>query len=72
MFRSVGFKSRKNGSDPGTECMVSVKCEISLEDEITIESKQDQFRVEREAHVERGSSPLVGGIAASLIITRAT
>ncbi len=33
---------------------------------------QDQLCVEHEAHVELWSSLLVGGIAASLFITRAT
>ncbi len=41
------------------------------EGEISFESSQDQLRVECEALVELWSSLLVGGIAASLIITRA-
>ncbi len=45
---------------------MSVKCEIRSE------SRQDQLRVEVEARVELWSSLLEGGIAATLIITRAT
>ncbi len=40
-----------------TECLMSVKCDISFE------SRQDQLRVERETRVELRSSLLVGGIA---------
>ena len=48
---------------------MSVKCEISFEGEIRFESRQGQLRVEREARVEQGSSPVVDGIATRLIIT---
>ncbi len=37
----------------------------------SFETRQDQLCVEGEAHVEQRSSPLVGGIEASIIITRA-
>ncbi len=82
MSESTSFKSLKqNGSDLNAdhmECMVSVKCgavnvedEINFEGEISFESRQDQLCVECKAHVEQGSSLLVGSIAASLIMTRA-
>ncbi len=44
---------------------------------VSFKSRQDQLQVEHKAcvecqvHVQQGSSLLVGGIAASLIITRA-
>ncbi len=50
---------------------ISFEGERSFESEISFESSQDQLRVEREARVELWSSLLVGGIAASLEITRA-
>ncbi len=70
MSGSSSFKGKnQNGSYLGAECMVSVSCEIGFEVEISVESRQDQLRHEPEAHVEQGSSLLVGGIAASPTIT---
>ncbi len=44
----------------------------TFEGEISFESRQDWLRVQREARVELRSSLLVGGIAVSLKMTRAT
>ncbi len=52
-------------------------CDISFQGKISFKSSQDQLRIECEARaehkvrVELWSSLLVGGIAVSLIITRA-
>ncbi len=73
-------REKQNGSDPGATSAVdrkglhiSFEGEISFgsKGEISFESRQDQLRVERKAHVQLWSSLLVGGIAASLTITRA-
>ncbi len=55
---------------------MSVKCEISMEDKISFESRQDQLRVEHEVRVECKAhvlwSSLLGcRIAASLTVTQA-
>ncbi len=47
---------------------VNFEGEVSIEDEISVESRQDQLPVEREACVEQGSSPPVGGFEANLSI----
>ena len=68
-------------------CEISFEREMSFKGEISsasrarsalsrgrtsFKSRQDQLRVEHEARVELWSSLLVGGIVASLLITRAT
>ncbi len=63
MSGSVSFKVKTKWIRSG--------CKTSFEGEISFESTQDQLCVEPEARVELWSSLLVGGIAASLTITRA-
>ncbi len=60
------MRGHHKGHDPGKQ-VKSASFKLRQE-QLRVEHK---VLVERKAHVEQGSSPLVGGIAASLIITQA-